>query len=102
MARSFADLEARLRGVESRSERAEEDITSIITTVVETSEDVQALKSDVTELKVQVTTLDSKVTTLDSKVTALDSKVTALDEKADYLSNGMRLLLERQGLAEPE
>jgi hypothetical protein len=44
MATTFADLEARVRGLESRAQRAEEDITAIITTVVETRDDVKWLK----------------------------------------------------------
>ena len=41
MATTFADLEARVRGLESRMQRAEEDITEIVTTVVETRDDVR-------------------------------------------------------------
>ena len=44
MATTFADLEARVRGLESRTQRAEEDITAIVTTVVETRDDVRWLK----------------------------------------------------------
>jgi hypothetical protein len=44
MATTFADLEARMRGLESRTQRAEEDITAIITTVIETRDDVKWLK----------------------------------------------------------
>jgi uncharacterized coiled-coil protein SlyX len=41
---TFADLEARVRGLESRAQRAEEDVTAIVTTVVETRDDVRWLK----------------------------------------------------------
>lgn len=44
MATTFADLEARVRGLESRTLRVEEDITAIITTVSETHSDVKWLK----------------------------------------------------------
>ena len=44
MATTFADLEARVRGLESRSQRLEEDVTAIITTVIETRDDVKWLK----------------------------------------------------------
>jgi uncharacterized coiled-coil protein SlyX len=47
---TFADLEARVRGVESRTQRAEEDITAIVTTVVETREDVAWLRRAVQAL----------------------------------------------------
>lgn len=47
MATTFADLEARVRGLESRAQRAEEDITPIISTVVETRDDVKRLTRDV-------------------------------------------------------
>jgi hypothetical protein len=40
---TFADLEARVRGLESRAQRAEEDITAIISTVMETRDDVKWL-----------------------------------------------------------
>jgi uncharacterized coiled-coil protein SlyX len=47
MATTFADLEARVRGLESRAQRTEEDVTAIITTVVETRDDVKWLKGAV-------------------------------------------------------
>jgi uncharacterized coiled-coil protein SlyX len=50
MATTFADLEARVRGLESRTQRAEEDITAIINTVVETRDDVRWLKRAVAAL----------------------------------------------------
>ena len=51
MATTFADLEARVRGLESRALRAEEDITAIIGTVMETRDDVKFLRDDVKWLK---------------------------------------------------
>jgi uncharacterized coiled-coil protein SlyX len=50
VATTFADLEARVRGLESRAQRAEEDVTAIVTTVVETREDVRWLKQAVQAL----------------------------------------------------
>jgi uncharacterized coiled-coil protein SlyX len=50
VATTFADLEARVRGLESRTQRAEEDVTAIVTTVVETREDVRWLKQAVQAL----------------------------------------------------
>jgi hypothetical protein len=50
VATTFADLEARVRGLESRAQRAEEDITAIISTVVETRDDVKWLKRAVQAL----------------------------------------------------
>jgi uncharacterized coiled-coil protein SlyX len=50
MATTFADLEARVRGLESRAQRAEEDITAIISTVIETRDDVKWLKAAVRAL----------------------------------------------------
>jgi len=50
MATTFADLEARLRGLESRVQRTEEDMTAIVTTVVETRDDVKWLKRAVQAL----------------------------------------------------
>lgn len=50
MATTFADLEARVRGLESRMQRAEEDVTAIITTVIETRDDVKWLKRAVQAL----------------------------------------------------
>jgi hypothetical protein len=44
MVTTFADLEARVRGLESRAQRAEEDVTAIIGTVIETRDDVKWLK----------------------------------------------------------
>lgn len=50
MPTTFADLEARVRGLESRTQRAEEDITAIVTTVVETRDDVAWLRRAVQAL----------------------------------------------------
>lgn len=47
---TFADLEARVRGLESRVQRTEEDVTAIIMTVSETREDVAWLRRAVTVL----------------------------------------------------
>jgi hypothetical protein len=49
MATTFADLEARVRGLESRAQR-EEDVTAVITTVVEIRDDVTWLKRAVQAL----------------------------------------------------
>jgi uncharacterized coiled-coil protein SlyX len=57
LATTFADLEARVRGLESRAQRAEEDVTAIITTVVETRDDVKALQRDLAWLKQAVQAL---------------------------------------------
>lgn len=50
MPTTFADLEARVRGLESRAQRVEEDMTALITTVVETRDDVQWLRRAVQAL----------------------------------------------------
>lgn len=50
MATTFADLEARVRGLESRTQRAEEDITAIVTTIVATRDDVAWLRRAVQAL----------------------------------------------------
>jgi hypothetical protein len=52
MATTFADLEARVRGLESRAQRTEEDMTALITTVIETRDDVRWLKRAVQALLV--------------------------------------------------
>jgi len=44
VATTFADREARIRGLESLVQRAEEDVTAIVSTVVETRDDVKWLK----------------------------------------------------------
>ena len=55
MATTFADLEARVRGLESRAQRTEEDMTALITTVIETRDDVRWLKRAVQALLVDRT-----------------------------------------------
>jgi uncharacterized coiled-coil protein SlyX len=52
VATTFADLEARVRGLESRAQRTEEDMTALITTVIETRDDVRWLKRAVQALLV--------------------------------------------------
>ena len=60
MATTFADLEARVRGVESRVLRTEEDVTAIVTTVVETFTDVKWLKRAVRALNHQGLSVESE------------------------------------------
>jgi hypothetical protein len=50
VATTFADLEARVRGLESRAQRAEEDVTAIVTTVIDIRDDVRWLKRAVQAL----------------------------------------------------
>jgi uncharacterized coiled-coil protein SlyX len=71
MATTFGELEARVRGLEVRAQRAEEDVTAIVMTVVETRDDVKDLKSDVRELKDDVRELKGKVHWLTSAVQAM-------------------------------
>ena len=52
MATTFADLQARVRGLESRAQRTEEDMTALSTTVIETRDDVRWLKRAVQALLV--------------------------------------------------
>jgi uncharacterized coiled-coil protein SlyX len=54
---TLADLQARVRGLEARSGRAEEDITAIIDTVVRTHDKVETLTTDVTWVKQAVEAL---------------------------------------------
>ena len=44
MATTFADLEARVRGLESPARRFEDDLTAMLTTMVEIRDDVTWLK----------------------------------------------------------
>ena len=50
MAATFSELEARVRGLEARALRTEEDVTAIVTTVIETRDDVRWLKRAVQAL----------------------------------------------------
>lgn len=54
---TLADLQARVRGLEARSERAEEDITAIIDSVVSTHDKVETLTADMVWLKQAVEAL---------------------------------------------
>jgi glycine cleavage system regulatory protein len=58
VATTFADLEARVKGLESRMDRTEEDVTVIITTVSETAVKVdwltQAMSAVAARLGVQL------------------------------------------------
>jgi peptidoglycan hydrolase CwlO-like protein len=71
MVTTFADLEARARGLESRTQRAEEDITAIMGTVMETRDDVKQLKGDVKQLNGDVKQLKRDATWLKRAVQAL-------------------------------
>ncbi|MGH8964315.1 MAG: hypothetical protein ACRDXB_03150 [Actinomycetes bacterium] len=50
MATTFSELEARVLGLEARAMRTEEDVTAIVTTVIETRDDVRWLKTAVQAL----------------------------------------------------
>jgi hypothetical protein len=50
MATTFSELEARVLGLEARTLRTEEDVTAIVTTVIETRDDVRWLKQAVQAL----------------------------------------------------
>jgi peptidoglycan hydrolase CwlO-like protein len=78
MVTTFADLEARARGLESRTQRAEEDITAIMGTVMETRDDVKQLKGDVKQLKGDVKQLNGDVKQLKGDATWLKRAVQAL------------------------
>lgn len=57
MATTFAELEARIRGLEVRAQKNEEDITAIVSTVVDTRDDVGWLKREVTRANLRWETL---------------------------------------------
>jgi hypothetical protein len=50
VATTFSELEARVLGLEARTLRTEEDVTAIVTTVIETRDDVRWLKQAVQAL----------------------------------------------------
>lgn len=54
MPTTFADLEERVKGHGARIQRFEEDMTAIITTLVETREDVARLRRQVTRTDLRV------------------------------------------------
>jgi hypothetical protein len=67
MATTFADLEARVRGVESRVQRTEEDVTAIVTTVVEIRDDVRWLKRAVGALLADRTSRSRRTRRVDGR-----------------------------------
>jgi dTDP-glucose pyrophosphorylase len=108
----FHQLVARVRGLEHRSQRAEEDITSIIDTVVETGEDVKVLKRDVKWLKREVhetrtdvaqlkhATLENRkdIQMLKSNVGILKTDVGSLKTGIDWLKRATQALLDHNGV----
>ncbi len=83
MTTTFADLEARVRGLESRAQRAEEDITAIVSTVMETRDDVKSLTQNVGSLTENVGSLTQNVTWLMRATQALlDHSGIDLDDSA--------------------
>jgi predicted nucleic acid-binding Zn-ribbon protein len=110
MTTSSASLEPRVRKLETRQERTDEDMKAFVDTAVETREDVKALRADVTGLKQDVTGLKQDVTGLKQDVAGLTQRVEALQQdvgglKQDvgWLKQGMTVLLARQGLiVEPD
>lgn len=91
MPTTFADLEARVRGLDSRAQRAEEDITAIITTVTETRDDVRVLKDDVAVLK-------DDVHELTDQGRRLENDMRELKDDMRWMKGAVQALLDHQGL----
>jgi uncharacterized protein YoxC len=90
VATTFAELVARVHGVESRTQRADEDITALITSVVEIREDVSWTKKALAALTDDVAGLSGNVAGLSGDVAVLKGDVAVLKGDVAGLKGGMR------------
>jgi chromosome segregation ATPase len=127
MATKSADLDARVRKLETLMRKVDDDITVLITTVDDNREAIQSLRTqtqltaanvqylmkDMRNLRTEFAALDSRVAGLDERFTGLETRFTGLetrfndlnakvDTRFDYLARGVNLLLAHQGLAVEE
>src|SRR5690349_6720307 len=91
---TFDQLVARVRGLEHRSQRAEEDIASIIDTVVETGEDVKVLKHDVKWLKREMRESRDDIDSLKSDMRENRGDVAVLKDDVGWLKQATQALLD--------
>jgi chromosome segregation ATPase len=96
MAAPPADLESRVGTLEARLQRSDEDLTSIMDTVLDTREDVKILRRDVGRLRLDFEGLIRKVL-------VVQKDVEGLTRKADTLQRGVDAIVAHLGLTvEPE
>jgi hypothetical protein len=89
VATTFAELVARVHGVESRTQRADEDITALITSVVEIREDVSWTKKALAALTDDVAGLSGNVAGLSGDVAVLKGDVAVLKGDMAVLKGDM-------------
>lgn len=93
---SPADLESRVATLEARQQRTDEDLTSIMDTVLDTREDVKILRRDVNRLRLD---FDGMM----RKISVVQNDVERLTRNVDTLQRGMNAILAHLGLTiEPE
>jgi chromosome segregation ATPase len=91
-----ADLETRVAVLEGRQQRTDEDLTSIMDTVLDTREDVRILRRDVGRLRLD---FDGMM----RKLAVVQNDVEGLKRKADTLQLGVSAILAHLGLTvEPD
>jgi hypothetical protein len=92
VATTFAELVARVHGVESRTQRADEDITALITSVVEIREDVSWTKKALAALTDDVAGLSGNVAGLSGDVAVLKGDTAVLKGDMAGLSGDVAVL----------
>jgi hypothetical protein len=92
VATTFAELVARVHGVESRTQRADEDITALITSVVEIREDVSWTKKALAALTDDVAGLSGDVAVLKGDVGVLKGDVGVLKGDVGVLKGDVGVL----------
>jgi hypothetical protein len=99
VATTFAELVARVHGVESRTQRADEDITALITSVVEIREDVSWTKKALAALTDDVAGLSGDVAVLKGDVAVLKGDVAGLKGGMRWTTRALDALLAAQGVS---
>lgn len=102
MARTFADLEARVRGLESRADRNEEDITALITTSSETLTRVRRVETRVTRMDKRLENVETELEGVKAELGGVKTQVGGLDARVRRVERGVDAIAEHLGVRVPE
>jgi hypothetical protein len=94
MAAPPVDLETRVAALEARQQRTEEDLTSIMDTVLDTREDVRILRRDVGRLRLDFDGMMRKLVVVQNDVEGMGRKVDRMERGIDAIVAHLGLTVE--------
>ena len=89
-----ADLETRVATLEARQQRTDEDLTSIMDTVLDTREDVKILRRDVGRLRLDFDGMMRKLVVVQNDVEGMRRKVDRMERGIDAIVAHLGLTVE--------